>query len=162
MGNTCQAGSKEGKGRPDHSALPSMGIELEDRRLDGLPAALGLDLSRINDSDRTGLEETGPKGSMTVRDPKTGRRMKKPPKHALRGSMTARPARDPTGGPSAPPRQEDLPYGWDIAKTQEGKLYYFNTLTSQKQWNPPDGSNTGWNWDPKKEKDSGANSWAAY
>ena len=164
MGNVCRgASTKENGSQLKEQTLPTMGIELEERKFDGVPvvqpASLSLDLSRINDNHRSFGQ--GAKGSLTVRDPKTGRRMKKPPKHALRGSLTARAAKDPTML-RTPPRQEDLPYGWEIQKTQEGKVFYFNTLTSQKQWMPPNGSNTGWNWDPKKQKDRGANSWAAY
>ena len=45
--------------------------------------------------------------------------------------------------------------------TKDGKVFYFNSRTSEKTWDPPV-DNGGRNWDPSKEKDGGANSWAAY
>jgi hypothetical protein len=64
------------------------------------------------------------------------------------------------------PTQEDLPYRWQLCKTKEGKVFYFNSMTSEKSWDPPDAlewkQGSGWYWDPSKEADGGANSWAAY
>jgi len=93
------------------------------------------------------------------------RRKKVPPKQKQKDALAADLARckaEFKEPPAPPPKQEDLPYGWEICKTKDGKVFYFHTHTSEKRWDPPTTNNHGWNWDPSKEKDGGANSWAAY
>jgi len=94
------------------------------------------------------------------------RRKKVPPKQKQQDALKADLDRCKTefkNPPPAPPKQEELPYGWVLCKTKEGKVFYFSTKTSEKRWDPPPmDDNRGWNWDPMKEKDNGAHSWAAW
>jgi len=92
----------------------------------------------------------------------TTRRKKKPPPGLQKKAQAPQTAR------AAPPQivhveQKDLPYSWTRYETKDGKIFYCNGATSEVQWHPPDLDYTrGWNWDPSKEKDGGANSWAAW
>jgi len=115
---------------------------------------LTLDLTKVQNSD------TGPT---------TGRRKKVPPPSARGGHFQgAQSARKTVQMPTPTPRveeiqhvrQEDLPYYWQRCETKDGKVYYFNSSTSETQWHPPSEDNDSWSWDPSKERDQGANSWA--
>merc|ERR1711971_662107 len=90
------------------------------------------------------------------------RRKKVPPKAKQEAALKADLARckkEFDKPPAELPTQADMPYSWEICKTKDGKVFYFNSATSEKRWDPPtkDG-NRGWNWDPSKEADGGASS----
>jgi len=138
MGNTC---NQEEKAPADARDLKKTEMQ----------KSLNLDLEKVSDSPRSTPVANG---SKTERD-KNGRRVKKPPP-GKKGNQTAR-----GPPPKPPPKQSELPYDWQICKTKDGKVFYFNSRTSEKTWDPPE-DNGGRNWDPSKEKDGGANSWAAY
>merc|ERR1711924_286153 len=93
------------------------------------------------------------------------RRKKVPPKAKQEAALKADLARfkkEFEKPPAELPTQEDLPYSWEICKTKDGKVFYFNSASSEKRWDPPKKTASGWNWDPNDEKDGGASSWAAW
>ena len=36
-----------------------------------------------------------------------------------------------------PVKQEDLPPGWEVCKSQYGSVYYHNNASGEKRWDPP-------------------------
>merc|ERR1711934_836230 len=88
------------------------------------------------------------------------RRKKAPPKAKQQAALKAdlkRCEKEFKNPAPPPPKAEDLPYNWEICKTKDGKVFYFNSATSEKRWDPPPK-----NWNPDDEKDGGASSWAAW
>merc|ERR1711907_738387 len=76
----------------------------------------------------------GPDSSMPPR------RKKVPPKAKQEAALKADLARckkEFEKPPAELPTQEDLPYNWEICKTKDGKVFYFNSATSEKRWDPP-------------------------
>jgi len=100
--------------------------------------------------------------------PKKAPPVKKPPQ---KKPPRMPPRKKPSTQTKSPPRtkvntprvqevdQKDLPYDWTKGRTKDGTAFYFNSATSETRWEPPplDGA-----WDPSKEKDGGASSWAAW